>query len=459
MSVEVNKQTSDKNTKIVKDATCTFCGCVCDDMELTVDLKKMRITEAKNACILGKAWFTEHVIEDRPACLIDGQEVTFDDAVEEAAQTLCNSKFPITYGLSDTTCEAQRQAVAISDLIKGNVDTTTSVCHGPSGIAFQGVGEPTMTLGEVKNRADLIIYWGGNPAESHPRHFGRYSITPKGMHIPNGKQDRYVVLVDVRKTKSAGVANLFIQPKPGKDFELIWALRALVQGKKIDPNIENTTGVSLETLEELVVRMKNCNYGVFFLGMGLTMTRGRHFNSGGIYALTADLNQYTHFVAKPVRGHGNVTGADNVVAWQTGYPFGVNYSLGFPRFNPGEFTTVDLLARKEADAALIIASDPASNFPKKAIEHMGKIPIISLDTKLTLTAQLAHVSFATATYGINTEGTVYRMDDVPISLRKAFDSPFPSDLEILTAIRNRVTTLTKGKHNTQRKGSKKARQS
>ena len=154
-----------------------------------------------------------------------------------------------------------------------------------------------------------------------------------------------------------------------------------------------------------------------------------------------------------------MTGADNVVAWQTGYPFGVNYSLGFPRFNPGEFTTVDLLAREEADAALIIASDPASNFPKKAIEHMGKIPIISLDTKLTLTAQLAHVSFATATYGINTEGTVYRMDDVPISLRKAFDSPFPSDLEILTAIRNRVTALTKGKNNTQRRGSRKTRQS
>ena len=23
--------------KVVKDATCTFCGCVCDDIDLTVD--------------------------------------------------------------------------------------------------------------------------------------------------------------------------------------------------------------------------------------------------------------------------------------------------------------------------------------------------------------------------------------------------------------------------------------
>ena len=162
-----------ENIKIVENATCTFCGCVCDDMELHVDLNEKRITKAKNACILGRAWFAEHTIEDAPAAMIDGEEVSVDEAIEEAAQTLVNAKFPITYGLSDTTCEAQRQAVAISDYIKGNIDTTTSVCHGPSGLAFQGVGESTSTLGEVKNRADLVIYWGGNPAESHPRHFGR----------------------------------------------------------------------------------------------------------------------------------------------------------------------------------------------------------------------------------------------------------------------------------------------
>ncbi len=433
------------NIRTVKNATCTFCGCVCDDMELTVDMDEKKITKAKNACVLGRAWFAEHVIEDRPAALIDGKEVTVEAAIEEAAQTLAKAKFPITYGLSDTTCEAQRQAVAITDIIHGTIDTTTSVCHGPSGLAFQGVGESTMTLGEVKNRADLVIYWGGNPAESHPRHFTRYAVTPKGMYIPNGKKDRTVVLVDVRKTPSAPVADIFLQVKPGKDFELLWALRALVKNKTVSPDIEQITGVSLDTMRELVDKMKNCRYGVLFFGMGLTMTRGRHFNSGALLALATDLNEYTHFVAKPVRGHGNVTGADNVVSWQTGYPFGVNFSLGYPRFNPGEFTTVDTLSRGDADTALIIASDPASNFPKAAIDHLHRIPVISLDTKTTDTSKLAHVAFATATYGINTTGTVYRMDDVPITLRPAFDSPFPTDEEILTAIRKRVHELVLAK--------------
>ncbi len=430
-----------ENIQTVKNATCTFCGCCCDDMELTVDLENKQIKKAKNACVLGRSWFTEHTVQDGPAATIDGEEVSIEDAIEEAAQVLTRARFPITYGLSDTTCEAQRKAVAITDIIRGNIDSTSSVCHGPSGMAFQGAGESTMTLGEVKNRADFIMYWGSNPAAAHPRHFTRYAVMPKGMFTPNGKKDRMVVMIDVRKTSSTPVANMFLRVKPGKDFELAWALRALLKGHKIDASIEEETGISLALLEELVEKMKNCRYGAIFLGMGLTMTNGRHFNTGAVMALATDLNEYTHFVVKPLRGHGNVSGADNVVTWQTGYPFGVNFSMGYPRFNPGEFTMVDVLARGEADAAMIIASDPASNFPQPAIDHLHKIPVISFDTKETHTSKLAHVAFRTSTYGINTGGTVYRMDDVPITLRPAFDSPFPSDEDILEPLHKRVREL------------------
>ncbi|HEY6280319.1 MAG TPA: formylmethanofuran dehydrogenase subunit B [Burkholderiales bacterium] len=433
------------NIRIINDATCTFCGCVCDDMHLTVDLDAHKITKAENACVLGRAWFKEHGgNESRPFALIEGREASTEEAIDAAAQILAKARFPLIYGLSDTTCEAQRQAVAIADMIGGNIDTTTSVCHGPSGMAFEGVGESTATLGEIRNRADLLVFWGGNPAESHPRLFTRYTVTAKGMYVPNGRKDRTVVLVDVRRSPSAAVADIFVQVKPQRDFELLWALRALVKGRRVDPAIEQVTGVPLATLEDLAQRMKNCRFGALLFGMGLTMTRGRHFNSGALLALATDLNEYTHFVAKPVRGHGNVTGADNVVAWQTGFPFGVNLGRGYPRFNPGEFTSVDLLGRGEADAALIIAADPAANFPQGAIEHLRRIPVIVLDPKTTHTSKLARVAITTATYGISVPGTVYRMDDVAISLRAALPSPYPSDEEVLTRIKERVRELLGG---------------
>ena len=158
-----------------------------------------------------------------------------EEGIERAAQILANAKYPIVYGLSDTTCEAQRVAVGIADWIGGNIDTTTSVCHGPSGMAFQGVGEVTCSLGEVANRGDLIMFWGSNPAESHPRHFTKYSLMPKGQFLPNGRKDRTCVIVDVRKTKSAKAADIFLQIKPRKDFEALWTLRALAKGIELDP--------------------------------------------------------------------------------------------------------------------------------------------------------------------------------------------------------------------------------
>ena len=422
--------------KVVKDATCTFCGCVCDDQELTVEGN--RITKAKNSCVLGKAWFLNHHIEERPEAMIEGQPASYDKAIERAADILTSADYPVTYGLSDTTCEAQRVALAISDWIGACVDTTTSVCHGPSGMAFQAVGEVTCTLGEIKNRADFLLFWGGNPAESHPRHFTRYSLMPKGQFVPNGRKDRTAVLIDVRKTKSAKAADIFLQLKPRSDFELCWAMRALAKGVDVDPGVEEKTGISLETLTDVVDRMKKAQFGVILFGMGLTMTRGKHLNSEAVLALARDLNQHTRWAAKPMRGHGNVTGADNVVTWSTGYPFGVNLGRGYPRFNPGEFTSSDLLARKEADAALIIASDPMSNFSQPARDHLASINSVVLDPKLSETAKVATVAFTTATYGINVPGTVYRMDDVPIPLRPAFESPYKSDYEILKAVEKRI---------------------
>jgi formylmethanofuran dehydrogenase subunit B len=83
----------------------------------------------------------------------------------------------------------------------------------------------TCTLGEVKNRADFIIYWGGNPAECHPRHFTKYTLTQKGKFVPNGRKGRTMVLVDIRETPSVRAADLFLQIRPGKDFEVLTTLR------------------------------------------------------------------------------------------------------------------------------------------------------------------------------------------------------------------------------------------
>src|SRR5277367_1852066 len=164
------------------------------------------------------------------------------------------------------------------------------------------------------------------------------------------------------------------------------------------------------------------------------MTCRMPLNSAAVLALAAELNAFTKFVAMPMRGHGNVTGSDMVMRWTTGYPFGVNLCRGYPRFNPGEFSTVDLLVRGDVDAALVLGADPGATMPQPGIELLKRIPTIVLDPKVTHTSRLACVHITTAPTGISAPGTVYRMDEIPLPLRPVLKSPYPTDEEVLRRI-------------------------
>ena len=111
---------------VTKHATCTFCGCVCDDIELHSD--GMRIVETKRACSLGESWFKNHTAERLyPDALVDGREATLDEAIDAAAEYLHAADMPLIYGLSNVTCEATREAVSLAELIGGVIDSHTSL--------------------------------------------------------------------------------------------------------------------------------------------------------------------------------------------------------------------------------------------------------------------------------------------------------------------------------------------
>jgi formylmethanofuran dehydrogenase subunit B len=260
----------------------------------------------------------------------------------------------------------------------------------------------------------------------------------KSKFLPRGRKDRTMVLVDIRETKSAIAADIFLQVRPGKDFELITILRAMVKGRDVGDEQIAETGLTRDVINDHIQRMKTCKFGCNFFGMGLSMTRGKHMNSAALLMLAAEMNAFTKFVAMPMRGHGNVTGADVVMRWQTGYPFGITFNRGYPRYNPGEFSTVDVLVRGDADAAFIIGADPGATMPQPAIDHLARIPTIVLDPHVTHTSNLARVHITTAAAGISAPGTAYRMDEIPLPLKPALKSPYPSDEDVVRRIKEAI---------------------
>ncbi len=420
--------------RVLRDVACTACGCLCDDIELTVSGE--RIQAARNACSLGETWFLTPRNEDRPVAFVEGQPVDFEVAVDRAARILSAARWPLVTGLRGTTCEAQRVAVALADRLGACLDPTAA--DVAAGLAYQNVGAVRCSLGEVRNRADFVLFWGGDPQATHPRHRERYSVDPHGLFVPNGRSDRTVVIVDVPGTTGVD-ADLVVGLKPGQDFALLWALRALVKGVTLDPAVVDDTGVSLAMLEDLVRRMKACRFGVIFYGANLSAAPGGRRSVEALARLAQELNAFTRFYAVPLGGPGNAVGAENVLTWQTGYPFAVDLGRGYPRFGPGEFTAADLLVRGEVDAALLVGTDLLGNLPPAARDHLSRIPTVVLDPEESTTACQATVSFTTATYGIHTSGTVFRVDGVALPLRPALTSRYPDDEKVLRAIEGRIS--------------------
>jgi formylmethanofuran dehydrogenase subunit B len=272
--------------------------------------------------------------------------------------------------------------------------------------------------------------------EAHPRHGMRYSISAKGLLVKDRKQ-RKVIVVDVRPTKTAKIADIFIQIKPGYDYAIFSALRAIISGNA-DAVPSEVGGVAKEKLIELADIMKNAKYGAILYGLGVTQSRGRDRNVENAIKLVQLLNRTTRWIIWPMRGHYNVVGAGEVPAWEVGYQYAIDFSRGYPRFSPAEFSAVEVLKRRDCDAALIVASDPVAHFPRIAVQHLKRIPVIQIDPYPNMTTLVAKIVIPSAVYGIEAEGTAYRMDCIPLRLKKIIETNYWTDEKILEEMLRRV---------------------
>ncbi len=405
------------------DVACTVCGCVCDDLRITVE--DGRIVEAVGACELARPWFLGQSSQANALPEIAGTSAAWEDAYRRAATILKDSRAPLIYGLSRSTTEGQRAAVALADFLGATIDTTASTGHAPSIVALQQVGESTCTLGEVKQRADLVVFWGSDPVVTHPRHLERYCP-------PSAK----LVVVDAEETATAERADTFLRIPADGNWDALWTLRMLVNG------------IATEATPELIAlaeMMTACHFGVVFFGSGLTQVRLAHRTVEALLQLVTDLNDHTdpdtrrRFYARRMRRYGDVAGADSVLTWQTGYPFGVNFAAGYPRYNPGEFTAPELLIRGEVDAAVILGAETTRGLPPEALTALERIPVILLDAPTDHLAFAPAVRFPTAVYGIHRPGTAYRLDEVAIPLRVLLPTDCPSDADVLRELHGRLT--------------------
>ncbi len=418
----------------------------------------------ERACAIGEQWFTERRPGERwfttagdPACLINGRPTELADGYKRAAEILSNARHPLVFGLAGVTCEAVRAAVALADRLGASIDPADPASAALT-TAIQSHGIVTATLGEVRHRTDLIVFWHVDPATTHPRHFERYSLTCASRFAPGGRADRFCVVVDHEPTATAAEADLFLQIAPGSDATALAALRELLVGEKkhaADGNDDyrskmnrlcDETGAPVAEWQQLVDRMKAARYTALFFDPGRgTLTpalsqreRGQAGVLESLLKLAHSMNDKSRLVVVPMGSAGNANGAEQVLTWQTGYPHSVSFAAGYPQCDPQQYSAEAMLSGGEADAALVVDAAAVASLSEAARAHLAAIPNIVLSARQAAASSSAAVAFRVAVPGIETGGTVFRVDGVPLPLRPALASRHPAAEVVLAEITSRI---------------------
>jgi formylmethanofuran dehydrogenase subunit B len=376
--------------------TCVGCGLLCDDV--TVAFSDDRVRPAP-ACPLAARWLSERILPPAgaPAATIDGEPADVESALARAAARLRGARRPLLGGFENATVEDARAAVALADRLGAPVPTRSLAAAWPGAPAVALRGASTATLGEIRDRSQVVVIWREDPETTHPRLLERL-----GFATPAA--GRVLVVVDDRDTATARRADLRLRWRDDDDLEALVSLHVLQRGRP----------VRARDLSDLLDRIAAVPHAAFIYGRGLTSGTGGQRRALALHELVRALSHDRQVVTLELPAAAGTRSADDVLAWQSGYGGNVDFAGGHP----------ELLAATEplddVDVTLLVESAP---------DGAAEIALASLPAGPDV-----EVWIRTAAAGVAAVGTAHRLDGVPLTLQ----APQPGDAPTAAALLARL---------------------
>ena len=432
----------------MKRYPCSGCSLLCDDIIVKSD--GLFIDEVIGACLKGKERFDQVSAQNRitsPMIRKNNELInaSWEEALAKTVEIIKNSSAPLLYGFSNVTCEAQRAGMDLAREINGFIDSNASICQGKILNKAKSQGINITTITEIINKVDLIILWGANPAETIPRLLNKVLFS-RGKFRMTGREIKTLVIIDPVKTASfrvMGVRDLALIIEPDKDIELIQMLKEECCSADSIPS-GGVAGIDKNDLKRLLLHLTGAENGVIILGQGVIQPHADYDLIEELLDLLQLIN--TRQVKGRISllllgGHFNMAGFDHVALSS----YGVSGKLQFEskKLVKSEDTIISKINKENFDCSIIVGTDPISHLPHSLSSKLAKKPLILIDNHNSATSRIADVVLPTAITGIESSGLAYRIDQVPVELKKILNPPnnIPSDEELLNQL---ITKLNGG---------------
>jgi formylmethanofuran dehydrogenase subunit B len=423
--------------------TCAGCGLLCDDVRVE---RSDRAVSLRPACRVGADWFSERMptAAGGPAATIDGQPTGVQPALVRAAELLRGARRPLLHGFDGATVEDARAAFALADRLGALVVTEGLGNPWPGAPALPLRGASSATLGEIRDRSELVVIWREDPETTHPRLLERLGCglqTPSRLGVPSA-----LVVIDDRDTATAARADLQLRWPPEHDLEALVTLAVLHRG------LEPPPGDLAQQGEALVQRIGGVPHLAFVYGFGLVAGRGGQRRALALHELVRSLCHERHAVTLELPRAAGTRGAQDALAWQTGYAGNVDLAGGHPELvtatrplgsdegvdvtlcvegapAPAAAGTVQIALggrpRGSAGSAPVAGSAPAVGSAPTA--RAGSEPAGAPESEPAVWVR-------TAAAGVEAVGTAHRLDGVPLTLQAPWAGQAPTAAVLLTRL-------------------------
>jgi formylmethanofuran dehydrogenase subunit B len=389
----------------LRPVTCAGCGLLCDDVTLERSGDEVRLSPP---CALGAEWFAARIrrpdeARGVPAATVGGQPADVDTALRRAAELLLAARRPLVHGFGGASVEDARAAVALADRLGALVATGAVGGAWPGAPALPLRGASTATLGEIRDRSQLVAIWREDPELTHPRLLDRLGL--------GAASERTLIVIDDRDTATARRADFQLRWPAERDLEALSALHLLQR------NLPLYARDLAPELEGLLERLVAVPHATFVHGGALSAGAGGQRRVLALNELVRALSHDRHVVTLELPGAPGTRSAEDVLVWQTGYAPTVDLAPGHPEL-VSEPRVLD-----GVDVSLSVEGEPGELPAGVSRIVLGALPVAD-----------AEVSILTAAPGVGAPGTAHRLDGVPLTLQAPFAAQAPTAGELLARL-------------------------
>jgi formylmethanofuran dehydrogenase subunit B len=401
---------------------CPFCGLLCDDLPGPGDAGDLSAWTSRVQALCPKAAGGIAGMSGAGgsnAARIDGEPVSEDAAIAEAARRITAARRPLIGGLGGDV-QAMRSALALGDRVGARLIHRNQFAAQHNLFAQQSRGAMTTTLAEARQRAEMVVLIG-DATSAFPRLLERL-FTPKPV-FADAATRRLVLLGAPSPQRLPGGVGADTVDCGGLDrADSVALLRAFLRGLPVPDGREQAEGLAL-----LARQMAECRYGVVVWAAADLEAAGADLLVEQLHQLVIDLNRKTRWAALPLAGNDGDLTANAVATWQTGFALPIEFGRGRVAYDPfPDYADADLLIWLGALPGVGAAEVPRANDVPQIV-----VGAPSLAAKLLA----RHVFIPVATPGVSASGHLVRTDGVITLYAPAvLASPLPAAATVIDGI-------------------------